>query len=108
MLLSDHLVELTARDSPTVSSELAKSPTSIVAEVAEALCKPKALPGLLNKLSLKIKGGPEKDVTDFSGEPTKEDLDRAAACGNFTTRPSDFFLKVSSRWYETDRFEIPR
>ena len=31
------------------------------------------------------------------GEYTKEDLDRAAACGRFPDRPSDLFLKVCAR-----------
>lgn len=32
-------------------------------------------------------------------EPTQEDLDLAAQCGNFGSRPSDLFLKVSAISY---------
>ncbi|KAL8281037.1 hypothetical protein RQP46_006716 [Phenoliferia psychrophenolica] len=93
MLLSDSLVALTAPGQPTVSSALAASPTSSVEAIAKELFKPKALPNLLNKLSLKVKGTPEKDITGDSYEPSQEDLDRAFKCGAFTTRPSDLFLK---------------
>ena len=31
-------------------------------------------------------------------EPTQEDMDRAAQCGDFGSRPSDLFLKVRSRY----------
>lgn len=37
-----------------------------------------------------------KDVERIQAiEPTQEDLDRAAQCGDFGSRPSDLFLKVS-------------
>ena len=94
MLISDKLLALTAPGQPTVSSALAAKPTSSVEAIAKELFKPKALPGLLDKLSLKIQGTPEKDITGESDDPTQEDLDRAVQCGGFSTRPSDLFLKV--------------
>ncbi|KAK4691476.1 hypothetical protein P7C70_g9340, partial [Phenoliferia sp. Uapishka_3] len=95
MLLSGHILELTAPSNPTVSSKFAESPTSKVEEVATQLFKVKALPSLLNKITLKVKGGgSETEVTDSAHEPSQEDLDRAAKCGNFDRRPSDLFLKI--------------
>ena len=43
----------------------------------------------------------KKDVYERHGvqaaiDPTQEDLDLAAQCGNFGSRPSDLFLKVSA------------
>ncbi|KAF9220887.1 hypothetical protein BS17DRAFT_786130 [Gyrodon lividus] len=42
-----------------------------------------------------FQGGDKKGVEHIKGiEPTQEDLDRAAQCGNFGSRPSDLFLKI--------------
>lgn len=42
----------------------------------------------------------KKDVERIQAiEPTQEDLNQAAQCGNFGSRPSDLFLKVSVTTY---------
>ncbi|KAI5477424.1 hypothetical protein MNV49_006416 [Pseudohyphozyma bogoriensis] len=88
-MLSDSLLTLTARDGPTVTSELAKAPNKKVELVVEELYKPKhaKVEKLLDKLHL----GKSKEK---GGEVTKEDLDIAARCGDWEGRPSDLFLKM--------------
>lgn len=47
----------------------------------------------------------KKDVEYIQAiEPTQEDLDLAAQCGNFGSRPSDLFLKVGTISRSSRRF----
>src|ERR1700677_256641 len=64
----------------TVTSALAASPTDAVESVAEKLYKH------VKRESSKAKVGEPKI--------SSVDLDRAAECGKFTSRPSDLFLQV--------------
>lgn len=64
----------------TVTSALAASPTSTVDAIAEKVFKH------VKSDSHKFKVG--------SPILSPADLDRAAQCGKFTTRPSDLFLQV--------------
>ena len=64
----------------TVTSALAVSLTGSVDAIAEKLYKH------IKRDSTKVKVGEET--------PTTADLDRAAECGKFTSRPSDLFLQV--------------
>jgi hypothetical protein len=77
--IPDKVYELT-QDRETVTSALAASQTAAVESVAEKLYK-------------NVKREPSKaKVGDQKLSPA--DLDRAAQCGKFTSRPSDLFLQV--------------
>lgn len=77
--ISDHVYDL-CHSSDTVAQALAASPTSSVESVAEKLYK--------NVKKEKLK--------TTVGQPalSPADLERAAECGKFTSRPSDLFLSV--------------
>ena len=77
--ISDQIYDL-CHSSGTVALALAESPTSSVESVAEKLYK--------NVKKEKLKA--------TVGQPalTASDLERAAECGTFTSRPSDLFLSV--------------
>jgi hypothetical protein len=77
--ISDKVYKL-VQSKETVTSALAASPTTAVESVAEKLYKTS------KRESSKAKVGQQ--------EPTPADLDRAAQCGKFTSRPSDLFLQV--------------
>lgn len=77
--ISDHIYDL-CHSSDTVAKALTESPTSSVDSVAEKLYK--------NVKKEKLKS------TVGKPELTAADLDRAAECGKFTSRPSDLFLSV--------------
>lgn len=85
----------------TVTSALAAaSPTSTVSSIAEKLYKNER------------KDASEAKVGSPALSPT--DLDRAAQCGKFTSRPSDLFLQVNDltnhpgRSFLDDRIDICR
>ncbi|KAF8843374.1 hypothetical protein BDN67DRAFT_945733 [Paxillus ammoniavirescens] len=51
--------------------------------------------GLLEMFKGLFQGGDMKDMERIQAiEPTQEDLERAAQCGKFGSRPSDLFLKI--------------
>lgn len=87
-LVSDSLLELTAQNNPTVSSELSAHPNEKIINLAEKLYKPNSLTKVLDKLSLSSHHKQNHAI------PSQLDLDRAVQCGNFNQRPSDLFLKV--------------
>ena len=78
--VSDQIYDL-CHSNDTVTQALAESPTSSVESVAEKLYK--------NVKKEKLKA--------TVGQPAlaPSDLERAAECGKFTSRPSDLFLSVS-------------
>jgi hypothetical protein len=78
-IISDKVFEL-IQSKDTVTSALAASPTASVESVAEKLYKN------VKREPSKAKVGEQK--------LTPADLDRAAQCGKFTSRPSDLFLQV--------------
>jgi len=77
--ISDQVYQL-VQAKETVTSALAASPTAAVESVAENLYKH------VKRESSKAKVGEPKLYP--------VDLDRAAECGKFTSRPSDLFLQV--------------
>lgn len=90
-MLSDTLVKLIAA-SETVTTKLAASPSSAVEDIVGQLHpETRGVTRLLHKLTL------HKKVKLDDGESTKEQLDQVATLGNFPTRPSDLFLKVSRK-----------
>ncbi|KIJ62552.1 hypothetical protein HYDPIDRAFT_114197 [Hydnomerulius pinastri MD-312] len=84
----------------TVTAALAAAPTSSPGHLAKTLYdehhkKPLASGGYLEMFSEMFhreNGDEMKRIQQI--EPTQEDLDRAAECGNFGSRPSDLFLKI--------------
>ncbi|KIJ17625.1 hypothetical protein PAXINDRAFT_167631 [Paxillus involutus ATCC 200175] len=57
--------------------------------------KPLGSDGLLEMFKGLFHGGDAKDMERIQAiEPTQEDLERAAQCGKFGSRPSDLFLKI--------------
>ena len=96
--ISDKVYKL-IQGKETVTSALAASPTVTVDSIAERLYKN------VKHDSSKAKVGERK--------LTPADLDRAAECGKFTSRPSDLFLQVpcvfSLHWSSAhDRTDICR
>lgn len=77
--IPDHVYEL-CQGQDTVTTALAASPTSTVDAIADKLYKD------VKMEKSKVKIGEPKLMTN--------DLDRAASCGQFTSRPSDLFLQV--------------
>lgn len=77
--ITDKVFEL-IQGTETVTSRAAANPTESIESIASQLYKGHKSDG--KKL---VVGVPEL---------TQADLDRAAQCGKFTTRPSDLFLKV--------------
>jgi hypothetical protein len=77
--ISDKVYDL-IHGKETVTSALAASPTATVESIAEKLYKN------FKCDSSKVKVGERK--------LTPADMDRAAQCGKFTSRPSDLFLQV--------------
>jgi len=75
----------------TVTSEVAQAPVTLApGKVAEKLYSK-------HNVEVLAKGHGHKTIASVSGGPLKEeDLDYAAECGKFPTRPSDLFLKVST------------
>lgn len=82
--------QLKHTQSPTVTELLAQDPTAKVSDVVAQAFPHKTLDKLITKLKL------NKGV-DVQHDITPHDLDAAAASGAFPSRPSELFLKVSSR-----------
>lgn len=103
-MISEHVYKLT-HGTDTVTSVLAQDPSKPISEVVSHLFgkhhggttreandkEEHTVDKVKAKFSkLSTKGGGHED------HPSKEDLDRAAECGNFGRRPGDLFLKVRS------------
>ncbi|KAF9564436.1 IQ calmodulin-binding motif protein [Agrocybe pediades] len=89
--VSDKVYALVHSPETVTSSLAAAPPTESVGAVAEKLF------GLSPQRAHNLKVGHRR--------PTKEDLDRVAECGKFTSRPSDLFLQIYGevlRTYEYD------
>ncbi|KAH9919314.1 uncharacterized protein B0H18DRAFT_1028287 [Fomitopsis serialis] len=103
-MVSERVHNLTHSDK-TLTSALAANPKESPGELGKKLYEehhhgihnPNATGGIFATVKSMLKTGstPEdaKEAT-AEDEPSKEDLDRAAECGQFGTRPSDLFLKV--------------
>ncbi|KAG0703755.1 hypothetical protein DFH29DRAFT_914887 [Suillus ampliporus] len=97
MTISDEVYSLT-HSQKTLTAALAASPTSSPGHLAEALYagsyhkKPTASGGYLETLMGALHVNETRRMP--SGDPTQADLDRAAECGKFGSRPSDLFLKI--------------
>ncbi|CCL99523.1 uncharacterized protein FIBRA_01541 [Fibroporia radiculosa] len=103
-MVSDRVYSLTHSDK-TLTAAFATSPDASPGELGKTLYaehhhgihKPGATGGLLSTLASMLKTGrtPEeaREATK-EDEPSQEDLDRAAECGQFGARPSDLFLKI--------------
>jgi hypothetical protein len=72
--------------SETITSVLASDPKRAPGDVAGDLFKKSTAKSLLEKV------GVHKHT--LIAQPTQDDLDWAAGCGNFRARPSDLFLKL--------------
>ncbi|PCH40494.1 phospholipase D/nuclease [Wolfiporia cocos MD-104 SS10] len=102
-MVSERVNNLTHSDK-TLTSALAASPTSAPGELGKTLYtehhhgihKPTATGGILATLTGMLKSGSvsEESKQATRDEPSQEDLDRAAECGQFGSRPSDLFLKI--------------
>lgn len=100
-MISDKVYSLThARE--TLTSAFAASPTSSPGHLAKTLYeehhkKPTAFGGYLETFMGVLHGGDANETHRIlAEEPSQADLNRAAECGNFGSRPSDLFLKVST------------
>ncbi|KAL6303145.1 hypothetical protein BKA93DRAFT_789501 [Sparassis latifolia] len=99
MLIPDKCYALTHSDK-TLTAALASSPTFAPGELGKYLYEhhharhPHFL-STLKRMMLRTGATPEESKrVAVEDEPSKEDLDRAAECGQFGTRPSDLFLKI--------------
>jgi hypothetical protein len=87
--VSDNIISL-SKSGSTVASALSKAPEQACHKVwLELYPKPFVLKRIYQRFAIK------HDLYYGRGDPTQDDLDRAAQCGNFPYRPSDLFLKVS-------------
>jgi hypothetical protein len=98
-IISDKVYSLTQSDK-THTAAFAASPTSSPGHLAKTLYeehhKPVASGGYLETFMGVLQGGNANETRRIlAEEPTQADLDRAAECGDFGTRPSDLFLMVS-------------
>jgi hypothetical protein len=100
MTVSDEVYSLT-HSQKTLTAALAASPASAPGHLARTLYaehdnKPISSGGYLEMFTSLLKRGNAHETQRIPpGEPTQADLDRAAECGNFGSRPTDLFLKVS-------------
>ncbi|KAG1748562.1 hypothetical protein EDB19DRAFT_1682398 [Suillus lakei] len=99
MTISDEVYSLT-HSQKTLTTALAAFPTSSPGHLAKTLYaehhqKPVASGGYLETfMSVLQRGNANETQRIPPGEPTQADLDRAAECGEFGSRPSDLFLKI--------------
>ena len=104
-MVSERVYNLTHSDK-TLTSALAANPKGSPGELGKKLYEehhhgvhnPSASGGIVSTVKSMLKSGStpeEAKAATAEDEPSKEDLDRAAECGRFGTRPSDLFLKVS-------------
>lgn len=99
-MISDKVYSLT-HSKKTLTAAFAASPTSSPGHVAKTLYEehhktPVASGGYLETFMGVLQGGNANETLRIlSQEPTQADLDRAAECGDFGSRPSDLFLKVN-------------
>lgn len=103
-MVSERVYNLTHSDK-TLTSALAANPKESPGELGKKLYEehhhgihnPSASGGIVSTVKSMLKSGStpeEAKAATAEDEPSKEDLDRAAECGRFGTRPSDLFLKV--------------
>lgn len=103
-MVSKRVFDLTHSDK-TLTSVLAANPKESPGELGKRLYEeyhhgvhnPSATGGILSTVKSMLTSGStaeEAKAATAEDEPSKEDLDRAAECGRFGTRPSDLFLKV--------------
>ena len=86
--VSDTVIQL-CNSEQTIASALAKNAKEACHLVWALLYpRPFVLKRVVNRFTIK------HDLYYGRGDPTEEDLDRAARCGKFPYRPSDLFLKV--------------
>lgn len=104
-MTSERIYNLTHSDK-TLTAAFATSPDSSPGELGKTLYaehhhgihKPNATGGITATIRDMLKTGHAPDEAKEAvreDDPTPEDLDRAAECGQFGTRPTDLFLKVS-------------
>ena len=79
---SEHVLEICSSDA-TVTSELAKSPHKPVQDIVRSLSK-----------KWKKRHRERKSHPPHDDNIQEKDYDEVAACGRFTSRPSELFLKV--------------
>lgn len=102
MTVSDKAYSLT-HSQKTLTAALAASPASSPGDLVKTLYaehhkKPVSSVGYLETFMGVLQHGNDNETQRLGippGEPTQTDLDRAAECGDFGSRPSDLFLKVS-------------
>ena len=103
-MVSERAYNLTHSDK-TLTSVPAENPKESPGDLGKKLYEehhhgthnPTASGGIASTVKSMLKCGStseEAKAATAEDEPSKEDLDRAAECGRFGTRPSDLFLKV--------------
>ncbi|KAG2101086.1 uncharacterized protein F5147DRAFT_709739 [Suillus discolor] len=99
MTVSDKAYSLT-HSQKTLTAALAASPASSPGDLVKTLYaehhkKPVSSAGYLETFMGVLQHGNDNETQRIPpGEPTQTDLDRAAECGDFGSRPSDLFLKI--------------
>jgi phosphatidylserine/phosphatidylglycerophosphate/cardiolipin synthase-like enzyme len=99
MTVSDKVYSLT-HSQKTLTAAFAASPASSPGHLAKTLYaehhkKPISSGGYLETFMGALQLGNANETRRIPpSEPTQADLDRAAECGNFGSRPSDIFLKI--------------
>jgi hypothetical protein len=100
MTVSDKVYSLTHSEK-TLTAAFAASPESSPGQLAKTLYaehhKKRISSGgyVETFMGMLQRGNAHETQRIPPGEPTQADLDRAAECGDFGSRPSDLFLKVS-------------
>lgn len=103
MTVSDKVYSLT-HSQKTLTAAFAASPASSPGDLAKTLYaehhkKPISSGGYVETFMGMLRSGNAHETQRIPpGGPTQADLDRAAECGDFGSRPSDLFLKVSEVW----------
>ncbi|KAI0930893.1 hypothetical protein AcV7_004955 [Taiwanofungus camphoratus] len=102
-MVSDNVYALTHSDK-TLTTALAASPDASPGELGKTLYeehhhgihKPNATGGICATVKGMFRTSTKEEAREIAKEkePSQEDLDRAAECGRFGTRPSDLFLKI--------------
>lgn len=101
-MIPDKIIKLT-KEHDTVISYVAAHPDTTPGDAAAKLYGKSGTDtkdsekgqGLVSKVKDHVTNAHKAEGTvKHAGDPTKEDLDRAAECGKFGERPSDLFLKV--------------
>lgn len=95
-MISDNIWNLT-HGTETITTYVAAHPDDAPEAISDKLfpmTKKEASKGFIGSIKTAL-GGKDQTRGTAHIDPTPEDLERAAQCGRFPTRPSDLFLKVA-------------